>query len=121
MVALLKMPRRISENENFKIDPRERRMFVRKEVMTHVEGRRIDHTIAARQQPQLALSLRDLSFGGLAALSDQPLEPGERVAVFFPPQGAKRGWDACGRVIRCDRAHLGYRIAVEFDPLPMAA
>ena len=46
---------------------------------------------------------------------------GERVAIFFPAQGTKRGWDAFGRVIRCDPGNFGYRVAVEFDPLPMAA
>ena len=119
MVALLKLPR--SFEQSYKMNPRERRMFVRKEVQARVEGRRIDHSITARQQPHLSLSLRDLSFGGLAALSDQPLEAGERVAVFFPPQGSNRGWDAYGRVIRCDPGYLGYRVAVEFDPMPKAA
>jgi hypothetical protein len=42
------------------------------------------------------------------------------VSVFFPPQGASRGWDAYGRVIRCEPSGMGYRIAVEFDPLPAA-
>ena len=46
---------------------------------------------------------------------------GERLAVFFPPQGIKRGWDAYGRVIRCNPSAMGYRIAVEFDPIPAAA
>jgi hypothetical protein len=31
-----------------------------------------------------------------------------------------RGWDAVGRVLRCDPSGLGYRVAVEFDPLPAA-
>ena len=54
--------------------------------------------------PHVSLSLRDLSFGGLSAMSEQPMEAGERVAVFFPPQGGIRGWDAYGRIIRCDPA-----------------
>jgi hypothetical protein len=119
MVALLKTPP--SFVQNYKMDNRERRMFARKETHTRVEGKRIDHSITARQQPHVSLSLRDLSFGGLSAMSDLPLLAGERVAVFFPPQGSNRGWDAYGRVIRCDPGHIGYRVAVEFDPLPMAA
>jgi hypothetical protein len=115
MVALLKMP------TPFKIDPAERRIFERKEIEARVEGRRLDHSVPARQQPHLRLSLRDLSLGGLAANSEQPLACGERVAVFFPPSSGSRGWDAFGRVIRCDPSHIGYRIAVEFDPMPQAA
>jgi hypothetical protein len=99
----------------------ERRMFPRKEVHARVEGRRLDHSIPARQMPHLALSLRDLSMGGLSAISQTPLQKGERIAVFFPPQGPQRGWDACGRVIRVEEAIVGYRIAVEFEALPMAA
>ena len=100
---------------------RERRMFPRKECHASVESRRLDHSIPARQQPQLTLSLRDLSVGGLSAVSQLPLVKGERVAVYFPPEGIQRGWDACGRVIRCEPAAMGYRVDVEFDPLPAAA
>jgi hypothetical protein len=98
----------------------ERRMFPRKEVHTRVEGRRIDHKIEAYQMPQLSLALRDLSLGGLSAISHTPLDRGERLSVFFPPQGAQRGWDAYGRVVRCEPSGFGYRVAVEFDPLPAA-
>lgn len=99
----------------------ERRVFPRKEVAARIQGRRMDHTIPARREPFLNLSLRDLSMGGLSAISQSPVQRGERVSVFFPPQGVQRGWDALGRVIRCDASGFGYRIAVEFDPIPMAA
>jgi hypothetical protein len=46
---------------------------------------------------------------------------GERLGVFFPPQGTQRGWDAYGKVLRCEPSAIGYRLAVEFDPLPLAA
>lgn len=99
----------------------ERRIFPRKEVHGHVEGRRLDHTITARQNPRLSLTLRDISLGGLSALSDTVVARGERVSVFFPPEGTRRGWDAAGRVVRCQPIGTGYRIAVEFDPIPAAA
>jgi hypothetical protein len=105
----------------FKIDPAERRLFERKENHTRVEGRRLDHSIPARQFPHLSFALNDLSLGGLSATSETAIERGERVAVFFPPQGGQRGWDAYGRVLRCDAGHFGYRVAVEFDPIPAAA
>jgi len=98
----------------------ERRMFPRKEISARVEGRRLDHSIDARQQPQLSLMLRDVSLGGLSAITDKPVGRGERISVFFPPQGPARGWDAYGRIIRCDPSPAGYRLAVAFDPLPAA-
>jgi hypothetical protein len=99
----------------------ERRMFPRKEVHAQIQGKRLDHTISAHREPFLNLALRDLSMGGMSAISQSPVQRGERVNVFFPPQGVHRGWDALGRVIRCQPSGFGYRIAVEFDPMPMAA
>jgi hypothetical protein len=99
----------------------ERRVFPRKEIQARVQGKRLDHTIPARREPHLNLSLRDVSIGGLSAISQTPVESGERVSVFFPPQGIQRGWDACGRVVRCQPGSFGYRIAVEFEALPLAA
>ena len=47
----------------------ERRIFPRKEIKALVEGTRCDHSVPARQQPHLTLALRDLSLGGLSAIS----------------------------------------------------
>jgi hypothetical protein len=115
MVALLKMPNR-------QIAPKsaERRVFPRREVHARVEGKRLDYSLDALKQPHLSLSLRDLSVGGLSALSATPIAAGERLTIFFPPHGPKRGWDAYGRVVRCDASTFGYRVAVEFDTLPAA-
>ncbi len=101
----------------------ERRVFARKQVEARVQGKRLDHTIDARRQPFLNLQLRDVSVGGVAAISQSAISPGERIGVFFPPEGTKRGWDAYGRVIRCDPSQVGngYRIAVEFEAIPLAA
>lgn len=124
MVALQNLPNlRLvrSEMTDESAGGAERRVFPRKEVHGHIESRRVDHTIEAQRHPRLSLTLCDLSVGGLGAISDVPLAKGERVAVFFPPQGAKRGWDAAGRVIRCMPSSTGYRVALEFDPLPLAA
>ncbi len=121
MVALINRP-----PGNMRITPEstggaERRMFPRKEVSFRVEGRRLDHAIEARQMPHLSFALRDISIGGLAAYSSMPVARGEHVTIFFPPEGPARGWDAYGRVIRCDPSPTGgYRIAVAFNPLPAA-
>jgi hypothetical protein len=115
MVALMKSPMQIGPKSGA-----ERRIFPRKEIHARVDGMRLDHTIEAHRQPQLSLAVRDLSLGGMSALTNTPLNDGERVSVFFPPQGAMRGWDAYGRVLRCEPSTMGYRVAVEFDPLPAA-
>jgi len=77
----------------------------------------MDNTIEARQHPQFMLHLRDVSYGGLSAISPTPLEKGERLAVVFPSTGNNSGWDALGRVVRCEPSTFGYRVAMEFDPL----
>src|SRR5256714_10609544 len=98
----------------------ERRMFPRKEIHADVVSKRLDHSLAVHKAPSLTLSMRDLSLGGLSAISDVPMQAGERVTVFFPPTVGLGGWDAYGRVIRCQPSGLGYRIAVQFDMLPAA-
>jgi hypothetical protein len=113
MVALLKMPARIGPAD----DQDNRRLFPRKECHAEVEGRRVDHSVIAHRFPRFTLAVRDLSYGGLSAISPTPLECGERLAVYFPKQGELREWDAVGRVLRCDTSSMGYRVAVEFDPL----
>ena len=114
MVAILKMPDTLKEPSGA-----ERRVFPRKEIHARVEGRR--EIAPAHQNPHLSLALRDLSLGGISAISQIALNKNEGLTVFFPPQGTNRGWDAYGRVIRCEPSGFGYRIAVEFDPVPMAA
>ena len=121
MVAMMKYA-----DESYKIDfaeksGAERRIFPRKEVRHRIQGKRLDHSIPARREPFLNLSLRDVSVGGLSAISQNALHSGERISVSFPPEGIHRGWDAIGRVIRCEPAGVGYRIGVEFEPQSMAA
>ena len=132
MVALLKMPPPLTLGLSGEAQPAkepqhaERRAFPRKEISARIEGKRLDHSLPALRQPHLPMALRDLSLGGLSAISPMPLERGERLTVTFPPQtigdGQLRGgWDAVGRVVRCQPSVLGYRVAVEFEAMPMAA
>ncbi|MEM8874705.1 MAG: PilZ domain-containing protein [Planctomycetota bacterium] len=98
----------------------ERRVFERKAASGRVSGRRTDHSVHAHKMPYLNLSLDDISVGGMRAQSQEMVEPGEHVVVFFPPQGNQMGWDAYGRVVRCLPKGHGYEVALEFDPLPAA-
>ena len=136
MVALLKMPRTTFATpaaatravRGLALAGAERRMFPRRERSGTVTGKRVDHSLPALRQPALTLSLRDVSVGGLSAICDTKLERGERLTVTFGAQGvfpvggaARAGWDATGRVVRCERSAVGYRVAVEFDHVPTAA
>src|SRR4051794_32364709 len=67
MVALLRMPYQIGPEIGA-----ERRLFPRKETHCRIDGKRLDHTLAARRDPQLNLALRDLSLGGMSAISQIP-------------------------------------------------
>lgn len=111
------------ERSTLRIQPQaeiDRRMFPRKDIQLRVPTWRLDHSIRARQNPRIFLNLRDISLGGVAAQSDEPLDCGEHVTVSFPPANRQPGWEAFGRVIRCQPSALGYHVAVEFDPLPAA-
>ena len=99
----------------------ERRMFPRKEVSFRVEGRRLDHAIEARQSRTSAAAAATFRSAGLSAISTMPVGARRAGDGFLPPEGPARGWDAYGRVIRCDPSPAGgYRLAVAFDPLPAA-
>lgn len=98
----------------------DRRVFPRRDVSLRVTGRRLDHSIDARREPFLNFQMKDVSVGGLAATSQMPLKIGERVAVFFPPEGTSRGWDAYGRVVRVQSQKSGWSVAVGFDAMPAA-
>jgi hypothetical protein len=134
MVALLKMPLPAAgASDTVQQYPKlaqagaERRVFPRRDIATEVLAKRLDHSLAALRQPSLRLALRDVSLSGLSAISDTPLERGERLTVSFPALslagGLRRagGWDAVGRVVRCETSGLGYRVAVEFEDMPSAA
>ena len=70
-------------------NPADRRMFPRKEVAAKVEGRRLDHTVDARRNPNLTLHLRDLSLGGLSALSEVRPNRGQPREHLLPGPGPK--------------------------------
>jgi hypothetical protein len=95
-------------------------VFPRKPSDARVQGVRVDHSIAAHRQPQLSLAVRDISVGGLSAITATPLQAGERLNVYFPSDSSQRGWDALGRVIRCEPSAMGYRVALQFDGLAAA-
>ncbi len=67
-----------------------------------------------------SLQLLNISATGLGAVSQDPIEEGSTITVFFPPHGPDRGFDACGRVTRCRPTGQGHQVGVRFDPKPAA-
>ncbi len=93
-----------------------RRIFPRQQAYGHIHGQRLDRNVpAARCNPHMALALRDLSIGGVSGWSQTELNAGERLLLFFPPEGLHRGFDVRGRVVRCEMSTLGFRIAIAFE------
>lgn len=116
MVAMVHQPMRLVPS-----DSRERRVFQRRETRSIALVKRLDHALAALQNPRMTVALRDVSAGGLAGISGVPISKGERISIRVPGEGIRQGWDAVGQVVRCEPSGLGYRVAVAFDPVAMAA
>jgi PilZ domain len=117
MVAILEMPSRL------KLVPADsdRRLFTRKEDHRQITARRLDHSVEARRNPDLSLAMHDLSVGGVGAITDVPVESGERIAIFVPGDERSMSWHMQGRVVRCESSGTGYRLGVAFDAMPAAA
>lgn len=108
------------ERETIPLRPDNRRMFPRTPARGQAQGHRLDHSLDALRRPCLRLELRDLSLGGVSAISNQPVERGERLNLMFAAMPSHTAWDAYGRVVRCEPSATGWRVAVAFDPLPAA-
>lgn len=122
MVALKLRNEQETERPRMRIaNPKlDRRVFPRTDCNEQIEVRRTDHSIIARQQPRLEMEMRDVSVGGCCAISDVPVNAGERLAVRVGRKGLAAGWHAFGKVVRCEVSGTGWRVAVEFDALPAA-
>lgn len=69
-----------------------------------------------------SLQLENMSDSGLAASTDEPLEPGAKIVVFIPPHGPEHGIDRYGSVARCQPAEHGkHTVGVRFEDSPRAA
>ena len=62
-----------------------------------------------------SLELMNISDGGLGAVSKDPIDIDARITVFFPPHGPERGFDMCGRVVRCSQLDRGHEVGIRFD------
>lgn len=97
----------------------DRRRFERHRVRYRAEARRIDNTLEAIRMPKFALTVLDISEGGIRATSRVPIVDGERLAIFLPPE-AGMPERIFGKVIRCSARRDGWGLAIEFDHVPAA-
>ncbi len=116
---LSQTPLKLVRPEEQDVIPLERRRERRRKISGRVTAIR-----ATSDQPDLRhricpLQLLNLSDGGLAAISQEPVELNTSIAVFFPPHGPEPGFDVYGRVVRCRPREYGHEIAIEFDRAQM--
>jgi hypothetical protein len=108
----------------------DRRRCDRHDLGGCVTAVRRDHDMRIHRRPVCSLRLRNLSIGGIGAISDIPLAPDERISVYFQPHGADSGFELVGHVVRCtpirtgrtenDLPVTGYEIGLRFDPAAAA-
>lgn len=85
-----------------------------------VDGRRLDHSLCARREPRARLAVHEYDCDHATATSDIPLLYGEHMMLRFPARAGRAPWNAFGRVVSCEADDEGYRVTIEFDPLPAA-
>jgi hypothetical protein len=97
----------------------ERRRHSRTRVRLLAEARRLDNTLSAQRTPKFGLTILDFSDGGIAAISRQPVQDGERLVICMPPEAGtpKRIF---GQVVRCSARRDGWDLAIRFDYVPAA-
>jgi hypothetical protein len=59
-----------------------------------------------------SLRLLNISDTGLGALSDEAVDTGSVLTVYFPSHGADAGFDLFGQVVRCVRRETGHEIGI---------
>jgi hypothetical protein len=94
--------------------PFDRRLAVRRTIRGHVTAVRREEREDGACNRICALNLLDMSSTGLGAFCQEPIPDGATITVFFPPHGADRGFDAYGKVLRCDAVDGRYRVGIEF-------
>ncbi len=62
-----------------------------------------------------SLQLLNISDTGLGAICPEPVDPGTRISVFFPPHAAEGGFDLFGTVVRCVHREAGHEIGIRFS------
>ncbi|KPK84063.1 MAG: hypothetical protein AMJ81_06645 [Phycisphaerae bacterium SM23_33] len=96
----------------------ERRRYPRTQLMMMLHGIRLDPDGGDVRN---TLRMTDISRGGLGALADRWLYPGQKVVLCVPlhPDGGRRNINST--VTRCQKARDGYSVGLQFDRVSLAA
>ena len=92
--------------------PLERRRHTRTRLSMMLHGIRLEPEGGDVQD---TLHMVDISRGGMGALTDRCLYPGQRIVLCLPlhPDGGRRNMYAT--VVRCQKTKDGFRVGLEFD------
>jgi len=92
--------------------PLERRRHPRTRLRMMLHGIRLDPDGGDVRDTLLMV---DISRGGMGAVADRWLYPGQRILLCLPlhPDGGRRNLYAT--VIRCQKVRDGFRVGLEFD------
>jgi len=90
----------------------ERRRHPRTRLQMVLHGIRLDPDGGDVQD---TLQMVDISRGGMGAVTDRWLYPGQRIVLRLPlaPDGRRKNMYAS--VVRCQKVQEGYRVGLEFD------
>ncbi len=99
--------------------PLERRRFPRTQVRMQIRAIRLDPDGGDVTN---LLETQDISRGGMGALTDRPLYPGQRMLLCLPLSDSDGRRNTYATVVRCRAVEDGYRVGLEFDmPIFQAA
>ena len=103
---------RIVDSDTADALPFERRASVRYMISGSVTAVR---TPTAQDPPQTSIcsfELQDISDIGIGVLTQESIELGTEVSIFFPPHGPERGFDLSGHVVRCSPCEQGHDVGI---------
>ena len=63
----------------------------------------------------LTFELIDISDSGIGLASQEPVDVGSRITVFFPPHGAEPGFDLTGEIVRCNSKDNQHTLGVALE------
>ena len=92
--------------------PPERRRHPRTQLRMTLHGIRLDPDGGDVCD---TLQMQDISRGGMGAVADRWLYPGQKVMLRLPTHPANGRRNLSATVVRCKRIQEGYRIGLQFD------
>lgn len=93
--------------------PFERRAAVRHGASGHVTAVQCQLQPDGRRSRICSLTMLNISDLGAGVLSQEPLEIGSTITLFFPPHGPERGFDLYGKIVRCNARNSMFEVGIQ--------